>query len=382
MHGTDVESLLAELTAKQTLMLLTLSAPLRPRPGDPSRVSVRPVTLKNGLCYQIEYRIGSQATHRNVPPEELPARVAEALTGSRFRKGRICCATEDIVLTFKDGAVSARSEPPTKQVAELTHDQRKRHVIPEGVACPFLERLGVMTASGAVIAKRFHKFKQINRFLEVVADVVPWLEPSKEIRIVDFGCGKGYLTFALYHYLSERLGMSVRITGIDLKSDVLDECGRIARELGYDGLEFAVGDVARYETSERVDMVVALHACDTATDDALAKAVRWRARVILSVPCCQHELYSKIRNGDLKAMLRHGIVKERLSALVTDTVRGLYLEAHGYDVQLLEFIDTEHTSKNVLIRARLNGADDPARAEAYRTFKQFWGIEPYIDSLP
>ena len=200
-------------------------------------------------------------------------------------------------------------------------------------------------------AARYDKYRQINRFLEFIRDVLPDLPSGREITVVDFGCGKSYLTFAVYYYLNRLLGLDVRMIGLDLKADVIRECSRLAEKYGYEKLTFCVGDIASYQGASAVDMVMTLHACDTATDYALEKAVRWGARVILSVPCCQHELNRQIACEPLGPVLKYGLLKERMAALLTDGLRAGRLECEGYAVQILEFIDMEHTPKNILIRA-------------------------------
>ena len=218
---------------------------------------------------------------------------------------------------------------------------------------PFLVELGVQTAEGKVVKAKYDKFRQINRYLEFVRDILPALpREGRPLKIIDFGCGKSYLTFALYYYLKIMNQYDICVIGLDLKKDVIENCQALADKLGYDSLKFQVGDIGSYENdTERVDMVVTLHACDTATDHALAKAVRWNARVILSVPCCQHELNRQISCDALSPVLKYGLIKERMAALLTDAVRADLLEEYGYDTQILEFIDMEHTPKNILIRA-------------------------------
>lgn len=211
--------------------------------------------------------------------------------------------------------------------------------------------LGVQTKDGNIIPKKAKKWKQINRFLEFVEDVLPALPKDREITILDFGCGKSYLTFAMYYYLKILKQYHVRMIGLDLKSDVIRHCNQLAEKYGYKELKFLEGDISSYEGVDQVDMVVTLHACDTATDFALDKAIRWGAKVILSVPCCQHEMNQQIHNELLEPVLKYGILKERISALLTDGLRANILEQKGYDVQLLEFIDMEDTPKNLLIRA-------------------------------
>ena len=240
---------------------------------------------------------------------------------------------------------------------------------------------GSLNEKGKVVSKRYDKFRQINRFLEMVADVIPKINKEKTLNIVDFGCGKSYLTFALYHYLVNILELDVNIIGLDLKMEVINFCNEVADDLDYKKLKFIHGDIKDYEGFSNVDMVVTLHACDNATDAAIIKAVNWGAQAILSVPCCQHEFYGKIQNPVLEPMLKHGIIKEKLSSLVTDSLRANVLEILGYQVQLLEFIDMEHTPKNILIRAIKSEQDSKKEAiETYKKFKEFWGLEDlYIE---
>jgi SAM-dependent methyltransferase len=227
---------------------------------------------------------------------------------------------------------------------------------------PFLVDLGVMTKEGKIVNSRYDKFKQINRFLEFIEDILPSLSKDREQTIIDFGCGKSYLTFAMYYYLKVLKGYDIRVIGLDLKEDVINNCNVLARDYGYDKLNFYVGDIASYKDVNAVDMVVTLHACDTATDYALANAVKWGAKVILSVPCCQHEANKTIDNEILKPVMDYGILKERLAAIITDASRAKMLEANGYDTQILEFIDMEHTPKNLLIRAvKSKGENKEAR---------------------
>jgi hypothetical protein len=246
---------------------------------------------------------------------------------------------------------------------------------------PFLVELGVMTREGTVRAQRYDKFRQVNRFLELVEDVLPFL-PAGPLRIVDFGSGKSYLTFALHHLLTALHRREVEIVGLDLKSEVVDDCEALARKLGCDGLHFEVGDIAGYRELAGVDLVVSLHACDTATDDALDRAVRARARVILAVPCCQHELLSQLENPALDPILRHGTLRERFAAEVTDAARAQLLGAVGYDVQVVEFVELDHTPKNILLRAVARPGRDTTKALVeYRAFAAELGIDPALGRL-
>ena len=237
----------------------------------------------------------------------------------------------------------------------------------------------MMHPSGSIVSSRYDKFRQINRFLEFIEDILPRLPKDREITILDFGCGKSYLTFAMYYYFRELKGYDVQIVGLDLKEDVIRHCSRLAEEYGYEKLHFYKGNIADYEGVTSVDMVVTLHACDTATDYALAKAVEWGAQVILSVPCCQHELNRQIENQLLQPVLKYGILRERISALLTDGIRANLLEEAGYDTQILEFIDMEHTPKNLLIRAVHTGKKRDG--EALKHMMKALHVQPSLEKL-
>ena len=254
------------------------------------------------------------------------------------------------------------------------HNRRKDYILPEGTPVPFLIDLGVQTKDGKIIHAKYDKFRQINRFLEFVRDVLPALPKDRKVSILDFGCGKSYLTFALYYYLKILNRYDIDVVGLDLKEDVIDSCNQLKEKYGYHNLTFLKGDIREYDEKEQVDMVVTLHACDTATDYALYKAITWNAKVILSVPCCQHELNKQIDSRLLQPVLKYGILKERMSALFTDGIRANLLEQAGYETQLLEFIDMEHTPKNILIRAiRKNGFQKRKKDELEELIKDLQG---------
>ena len=263
---------------------------------------------------------------------------------------------------------------------ELTHNRKKRYILEEGKPVDFLVDLGVMTKEGKIVHARYDKFRQINRFLEFIEDILPRLAKDREVTILDFGCGKLYLTFAMYYYLHELKKYDVRIIGLDLKEDVIANCSQLGKKYGYEKLSFYQGDIASYEGVNQVDMVVTLHACDTATDFALAKAVSWGASVILSVPCCQHELNGQIANEVLTPVFSYGVLKERMAALMTDGLRAQMLECAGYDTQILEFIDMEHTPKNLLIRAVYTGRKKDNRKELRTCLDQFH-LQPTLENL-
>ncbi|WP_336776308.1 class I SAM-dependent methyltransferase [Paenibacillus sp. MMO-58] len=346
---------------------------------------VRPVQLKNGLHLQFEYHYSNKVTHDNVKPELAGARIVELLEGD-YKQALFKTPTEDLQLLFsKKGKATILSKPPTgtvKASAELQHNRQKNRILAEGTAAPFLVELGIMSKDGAVHAKKQDKYRQINRFLEMVTDVLPGLPADKPLTIVDFGCGKSYLTFALYHLLAVEQKREISIIGLDLKADVIAFCQELADRLQYDKLKFLVGDIADYEELNEADMVVTLHACDTATDAALAKAVKWGASVIMSVPCCQHELFRQVESDALSPILSQGLLKERFSALATDAARGTLLEVLGYKVQMLEFVDPEHTPKNLLIRAVRSGQKGSAEKwEQYEQFRSFLHISPSLEHM-
>lgn len=322
----------------------------------PSKVKLRPVELKGKLCYQASMTEGPKVYHKNFTREEMMDYLETAM--DEFCQLQITGRnTDGSILISKKGkaTVKTRKHATTEPVPIAPHNRVKQYIIKEGTMVPFMVDLGVMTREGKVVASRYDKFRQINRFLEFIRDIIPKLPKDREITILDFGCGKSYLTFAMYYYLRELEHLDVRIIGLDLKEDVIRHCSELAQSYGYEKLKFCQGDIAGFEGVSSVDMVVTLHACDTATDFALAKAVEWGAQVILSVPCCQHEVNRQIRNDILQPVLHYGILKERIAALITDGLRAELLESKGYETQLLEFIDMEHTPKNILIRAVRTG---------------------------
>ena len=328
------------------------------------KVKIRPLELKGQLVFQFESFTAKQAFHKNL---DRDAAVQE-LSGcaGEFRQMQIETAdAEYTVLISKKGkaTIKRKQRREKAQAADLSHNRQKRYILEEGKYVPFLRDLGVMTEDGKIVRSRTDKFRQINRFLEFIEDILPQLDRDRELTILDFGCGKSYLTFAMYYYLHELKGYDIRIVGLDLKADVIRHCGRLAEQYGYDKLTFLTGDIADYDGVDQVDMVVTLHACDTATDYALAKAVGWNAKVILSVPCCQHELNAQFSAGGgsgdglLAPVMDYGLLRERFAALVTDGLRAKYLERAGYETQVLEFIDMEHTPKNILLRAVKRNGD-------------------------
>lgn len=356
------------------------------------KIKVRPLEKKGELFFQLESFTKTQAFHENLTGEDACRKIAGYM--EQFRQMQFETVREEgTVLVSKKGKVTIRRRRRQKeaQPADRSHNRKKRYIMEEGKPVPFLKDLGVMTEDGKIVRTKTDKFRQINRFLEFVEDILPRLERDRELTILDFGCGKSYLTFAMYHYLHELRGYDIRIIGLDLKKDVIDHCGKLAEKYGYDKLTFLVGDIADYDGVDRVDMVVTLHACDTATDYALAKAVGWGAEVILSVPCCQHELNARFADGggekggecmtDLAPVMDYGLLRERFAALATDGLRAKYLEREGYETQVLEFIDMEHTPKNILIRAVKTGRKNQRAAEEIKQCIEFLGAEPALGRL-
>lgn len=318
-----------------------------------SKVKIRPVMLKNKLLYQETTYIGTQVFHDNFDKEALIIRIMTHLSDD-FRQCEIeALNVKATILVSKKGKMTINKKTVTGEQKEIdfSHNRAKTYILEEGKPVPFLVDLGVQTSEGKIVKSRYDKFKQINRFLEFIKDILPTLPKEKTIKVIDFGCGKSYLTFAIYYYLNILQGFDAEIIGLDLKRDVIFRCKELASKYGYENLKFMQGDIGTFEGAEAVDMVVTLHACDTATDYAIKKAIGWNAKVILSVPCCQHEVNRQIACEELVPALKYGLIKEKLSALITDAVRANILEECGYDVQILEFIDMEHTPKNILIRA-------------------------------
>lgn len=337
---------------------------------------IQKMLLKGKEVYQVERFTDKQAFHENVKPEELQSIVFECFP-SIYKQLNIFSAEGqwDYKVTKKGKMLtkvslvksSALEKDRKRIVIEGTplqsHNRKKNYLLKEGTVIAPLVDLGVFTKEGKVVRTMYDKYKQINRFLELVEDVVKDY-PNKNMHIIDFGCGKSYLTFILYYYLVELKGYQVHMTGLDLKEDVIRKCNETAKKYGYENLHFEVGDVNGYKTDNPIDMVVTLHACDTATDYALYNAIQWGAGIILSVPCCQHEVNGQVMSEELSLLTKYGIVKERMSALMTDAIRANMLEYCGYKAQLLEFIDIAHSPKNILIRAVRGNVSEAKRERA------------------
>lgn len=375
----DIETLLADILEKNELIFASLSSPRKE--CNISKANIRPILIKGKISYQITEQRQQKAVHQNVQDADCLIWFKRHL--QEFKQIFLYTPSADYhVLVGKKGNFTLLKKAPTKALPDLLHNRPKEYLLPEGVPVPFLVKLGVMNSEGKVYAAKRDKFRQINRFLEMVDDVLPHLDISHLLRIVDFGCGKAYLTFALYHFLKVTKMYPIEMVGLDLKSDVIQYCQELAAELGYkEDLHFIKGDINAFQTQNKVDMVISLHACDTATDAALEKAIRWQAKIILCVPCCQHELMPQIHQPTLDPLLKHGILKERFAALTTDAARVQLLEVLGYHTQILEFIDIEHTPKNLLIRAvkRSKPGNIENAWQEYLTFKHCLNIDPSLE---
>lgn len=402
---SELQELLEQIL-NQELIQLILSNTRDAAQGE--KLKVRPVLIKGKLYFQETLYLGTKVFHTNYQKEEMKERLETCLEKKKlFRQAQITCETmEAVVLVSRKGAVSVKRKNKAKDMIQqagrtreaeqvqraarngtsclqrLSHNRAKQYILPEGQPVDFLIDLGVQSPDGRISKARYDKFRQINRYLEFIEDILDKLPTDRCIRIIDFGCGKSYLTFAMYYYLRKLQGRDIQVTGLDLKADVIRHCSELARKLRYDGLEFKQGDISSFQDADKVDMVVSLHACDKATDYALEKAVKWGASVIMAVPCCQHELNSQIRCDMLRPVLKYGVIKERMAALITDALRAGLLEQNGYDTQILEFIDMEHTPKNLMIRAVKTSGMRPGQAAAsIEKVTEFLHVNPTLKEL-
>ncbi|MGE7109920.1 class I SAM-dependent methyltransferase [Lysinibacillus sp. NPDC047702] len=374
----EMKTQLTERILQQQLVTATISQP-RMKSNEVKRIKLKPILLKDVYHIQIEYQFERILKHENVLLEDFPERLA--LFFDDYRQAHIDFIDEkvQIQLSKKNKVLWKSDKAVAPKQINLAHNRQKNYLLKEDQPYPFLIRLGVQTEEGKVKKQKYDKFKQINRFIEFIDDALAYLPKDRQVRILDFGSGKSYLTFALYHYLKVEKGLDIRVTGLDLKKEVIEECSKIATDLGYEQLEFLVGDINDYNSESNVDMVVTLHACDVATDMALARAVKWGARVILSVPCCQHELNRQLNTPALDIMLQHGLVRERFAALATDAIRAEILSLVGYEAQLLEFIDMENTPKNILIRAYHTGKKPSSEQRTrYDNFLTSLNAQPFL----
>ncbi len=366
---------------------LILSNPRKRGSEGPSgETSYRKIVLnRQGGYWQAEKYTEKQVFHEKFSEEDSAEYILKKLTDTYRQCNGWDGEWEHTIRISKGGKVSAGKKRTTQAPKEQAeHNRKKRYILEEGHVIPPLVDMGIFTGEGKVVCSMYDKYRQINRFVELIDDEIESLPSDRRLTVIDFGCGKSYLTFILYYYLTEVKGRKVRIIGLDLKKEVIENCSRAAEKYGYEGLHFEVGDIGGYDCPYPVDMVISLHACDTATDYALYHAVRWKAKLIFSVPCCQHELNRQMKGGELSILTRYGIIKERAAALMTDAVRGNLLTAWGYKTQLLEFVDLSHTPKNLLIRAVRTVQPKSVREEALReveALKAQFGFRPTLEGL-
>ena len=375
---------LFQRTLNSDLIQMTLSGTIDKDRAE--KVKVRPVLIKGVLLFQETVYRGKQVFHVNMSAEEITLKL-DGYMGKLFRQAQISCRGEEITaLVSRKGKVTVRQRPreavllDERTSVSLSHNRTKQYVLREGIPVDFLVELGVQNPEGRIVKSKYDKFRQINRYLEFIEDILDKLPMDRTICIIDFGCGKSYLTFAMYYYLHVLKERDLQVIGLDLKPEVITHCNELAEKLGYKGLHFEQGDISCYQSVNKADMVVSLHACDTATDYALQKAVKWGAEVILAVPCCQHELNNQIHCDVLQPVLKYGVIKERMAALVTDALRADLLEQQGYDTQILEFIDMEHTPKNLMIRAVKRKGMRP-RSQAIDKVTEFLQVNPVLKEL-
>ena len=382
----ELDKILEEQIGEE-LYQIVLSNPKNP--DKLAKVKIRPVMLQERLYYQKTSYIGTKVFHENLEKQQIIKEILlflqqnfKQMTLESIHTSVTALVSNKGKMTIKKSAKQPKTELAGKPV--LSHNRKKSYLLEEGTPVPFLIDLGVQTREGKIIHAKYDKFRQINRFLEIVDDILPALSKDRTVRIIDFGCGKSYLTFAAYYYLHEKKGYDLQVTGLDLKEDVIEKCNHLRDKYGYHGLHFEKGNIKDYTGTDQVDVVITLHACDTATDYALEKAVKWGADVILSVPCCQHELNRQIACEALGPVLKYGIIKERMSALITDALRAEKLEAYGYETQILEFIDMEHTPKNLMIRGikkQICEEDKKKKEKELLQIDEFLHVHPTLQKL-
>lgn len=347
----------------ESLIQASLSKPQ----AEEQKVLIHPLQIKNKRMFQFTIYTGNQAKHLNLNPEEAEKTLKEYL--EKFKEGHFYTRGADyLAIKDKKGVWKWKESKPTKTFQLKQHNREKNYLLGEHEHAPFWKALGIANASGKIKPEKQAKFRQVNRFIEIISTILPAFPQDKCLHIVDFGCGKAYLTFALYEYLVKHLKRSIEVIGIDLKQEVVNHLELIRKELSYSSLKFYVGDIKTYSLPS-VDLVISLHACDTATDHVIKKAIQAEAKVILAVPCCQHEFYTQIKQPHLNPLLKHGILKERFAALATDAARAAFLEVSGYATQVIEFVDTEHTPKNLMLKAIKS--DHPIQQKTLQDYEDF-----------
>ena len=322
----------------------------------------------NKEYYQIEKFTDKQVFHENIEKDTLEEKMLELMVSYKNLAAWSKTNSFDLKISKKGKVFLGKKKGDNLNLVNKSHNKEKNYILKEGMQIQPLIDLGVFTKEGKVVKSMYDKYKQINRFVEIIDDEIK-KNDYKELTILDFGCGKSYLTFVLYYYFVEIKKINVKMIGLDLKKDVINKCNDIAKRYGYDNLTFELGDINGFKYNNKVDMVITLHACDTATDYALYNAIKWNSKMIFSVPCCQHELNAQMKSDSLSILTKYGIVKERVAALMTDASRANLLEVVGYKTQLLEFIDISHSPKNILIRASKGNVSKDKREKSLSEVK-------------
>ena len=363
--------------------------------GDFNKVIIKPIILKSTKNIQIESFKDNKAFHKNIDLnnlKELEDNLKEYI--DNFKQILLQIEGSDISFIRKKENFSRKEKESNLIKTSNEHNKKKQYILNEGDKIDFLIELGLMSIEGKILKSSYNKFKQINKYLEFIDDVIEELKAKKlitdHINVLDFGCGKSYLTFALYYYLKNyRKDLTFSIVGLDLKKDVIEFCNKLAKKLNYENLEFLNGNIKDYDKSKEVDLVFSLHACNNATDYSLEKALSLDAKAILAVPCCHHEFFEKIQKNKnsefyntLKIMADNGVVLDKFATLATDSFRSLSLELCGYKTKMIEFIDMEHTPKNILIKAiKSKSSNLKEKLVEYNKLKEFLGIKPLLEDL-
>ncbi|WP_055069858.1 class I SAM-dependent methyltransferase [Clostridium massiliamazoniense] len=378
----ELKKIIGEITASKVIKIVLSNK--KNKDYDFNKIVFSLKENKNGEFYQIEKYTDKQVFHENIDFEDLEEKVNEYIEDNYKQLGAWTDEyTFDVKISKKGKVLLNKRKSDNKALVKKSHNKEKNYILKEGMIIEPLIDLGVFTKEGKVVKAKYDKYKQINRFIELIDDEVK-NKDLKELTILDFGCGKSYLTFVVYYYFAKIKNIDVKIIGLDLKADVIKKCNDIAKRYKYENLHFELGDINGFKYNNKVDMVITLHACDTATDFALYNAIKWNTNMIFSVPCCQHEFNKQIESDELSILTKYGIVQERVAALMTDAVRANLLEAIGYKTQLLEFIDIAHSPKNILIRASKGKVSKEKREKALNEVKSLmnkFNLEPTLFKL-
>ena len=358
-----------------------------------TKIIIKPLIIKNNFVYQFEQFKNNKAYHSNLTIEESIQKLSIII--ENFYQYVVFTTEADIQIIRGKKDFNMKSTCNQKEICSLEHNKVKKYILEEGTPIPFLIRLGIMGEDGKVFKKSYDKFRQINKYLEFIDETIKELKNKKyidtHIKAVDFGCVKSYLTFALHYYLKNIQNMTFEVIGLDLKKDVIEHCNQIAKDLNMENIEFLTGDIKDFNKLKNVDLIFSLHACNNATDYSLLKGLELDAKAILAVPCCQHEFNQKMSQNKKSEFFafenpigKHGILLEKFASLATDALRAQALELCGYKTQVMEFIDMEHTPKNILIRGIKENPNKnilEKKLKEYEIYKKFLGIEPLLDTL-